>query len=583
MVKLIRLATNNNGIFKSAFGSSIPIKPNGKIALLNLTFRTDFNVLTIDDDNNEVTFMSDVAVGGVTEHKILLTNKTYTSTTIRELVSDVAFVLNATVQLDNSIGATGVPYNSVSSAFDAYLENDLIYIVFRYAPFVNPFNNTSSQQPYPSRLLMKYKPASLDVTVTGSGGVETEVSQITGEPAVLLREHNALLIPGVTFSKGNGMYYARIADFADNGSGLQDNGAGIGLTNVEFFGIGGVDPGFNIPLAQCIYEVRFNRLTETYEYIVNGDFPLDSGVLPTVVSLGTSGSVAKHDVMFIEKNGPYIQVGVYQDVAGVATRQVFGTGTDLAIEGVDYWSYLFVRGAKTDIKLDMVNISINPFLRGGGNFPPYSWDEIGSSDASALANGYGDLTASVNPSPGFIMPKLLQTRWDAIPVKALSIRMSNNVWKALGYKALMSSSGYTYLIRTIGTTTGLIGWTGIWDANAVSEILGSDHFIVVSDTLQLDSYDASKVFYTEQDNTSGNVSFNPDTERMGRRKNILMTIPENNNEDGLVEFQTNTPIFIDINNVEPMNVRNLQFRILNKDFSSISTKEEKAVMTILLD
>ena len=59
MVKLIRLASNNDGLFKSAFGSSIDIKPNGKIALLNLTFRTDFNVLNIDDSNNEITFWSD--------------------------------------------------------------------------------------------------------------------------------------------------------------------------------------------------------------------------------------------------------------------------------------------------------------------------------------------------------------------------------------------------------------------------------------------------------------------------------------------------------------------------------------------
>ena len=73
-------------------------------------------------------------------------------------------------------------------------------------------------------------------------------------------------------------------------------------------------------------------------------------------------------------------------------------------------------------------------------------------------------------------------------------------------------------------------------------------------------------------------------ENAGRRKNILMTIPENNNEDGLVEFETNTPIFIDMNNKTTINPRNLNFRILKKDFGQIDTggTGESAVMTLLI-
>ena len=156
--------------------------------------------------------------------------------------------------------------------------------------------------------------------------------------------------------------------------------------------------------------------------------------------------------------------------------------------------------------------------------------------------------------------------------------MNKTIWKAIGF-----NTGIETIEKLISDQSGLIGWTALYIGNAVSELVGSDNFIVLSDTLPLDSYDASKVFYTEQDNTNGNVAYNPETERLGRRKNILMTIPENNNADGLVEFQTNTPIFIDINNVHPMNIRNLQFRILNKDFSPINEQQEQAIMTILLD
>ena len=72
-------------------------------------------------------------------------------------------------------------------------------------------------------------------------------------------------------------------------------------------------------------------------------------------------------------------------------------------------------------------------------------------------------------------------------------------------------------------------------------------------------------------------------EKSGRRKNILMTIPENNNEDGLVEFETNTPIFIDLNNPDKINPRNLNFRLLDKNFDQIQQDlGESSIMTILI-
>ena len=52
MVKLIRLATNNDGVFKSSFGNSIDIKENAKVALLNLTFETAFDQLVVTANNS---------------------------------------------------------------------------------------------------------------------------------------------------------------------------------------------------------------------------------------------------------------------------------------------------------------------------------------------------------------------------------------------------------------------------------------------------------------------------------------------------------------------------------------------------
>ena len=62
-----------------------------------------------------------------------------------------------------------------------------------------------------------------------------------------------------------------------------------------------------------------------------------------------------------------------------------------------------------------------------------------------------------------------------------------------------------------------------------------------------------------------------------------MTIPVNDNVTGTVEFETNTPIFIDINNAETINVKNMNFRLLRQDFSPIRQSDEKAIMTVLIE
>ena len=62
-----------------------------------------------------------------------------------------------------------------------------------------------------------------------------------------------------------------------------------------------------------------------------------------------------------------------------------------------------------------------------------------------------------------------------------------------------------------------------------------------------------------------------------------MSIPVNDNNSGLVEYETNTPIFIDINNASAVNQKNLNFRLLRSDFSPIiASEDERSIMTILI-
>ena len=160
---------------------------------------------------------------------------------------------------------------------------------------------------------------------------------------------------------------------------------------------------------------------------------------------------------------------------------------------------------------------------------------------------------------------------------SVALTLPTEVWRALGEVNVSGGGNTRSPPQKIGRSTNFtIEW-----ALQRNVTYTSDNFIVVSDSIPLDSYDASRPIY---DTIDTNNILSSTLENAGRRKNILMTIPENNNEDGLVEFETNTPIFIDLNNAEKINPRNLNFRVLKKDFSQINTLDtgETAIMTILI-
>ena len=71
------------------------------------------------------------------------------------------------------------------------------------------------------------------VTVDSTTALTTIVSAATGA-ATVLRTKTILCEPGHSLSPGNGLHMIRINNSEDNGSGIADNGGGIGLTNIDF-------------------------------------------------------------------------------------------------------------------------------------------------------------------------------------------------------------------------------------------------------------------------------------------------------------------------------------------------------------
>ena len=273
-------------------------------------------------------------------------------------------------------------------------------------------------------------------------------------------------------------------------------------------------------------------------------------------------------------------------LATTPTRTVLATST--LGPGEELYPYMYINGSNANVALNMLNYSIDPWLIDGISKTDTNenWEITGARD-SGLDNDYeflADHASTMNtiiPNIGeFLLNGGIFKRWSPLGINgkpSVALTLPTEVWRALGEVNASGGGNLRAPPQQIGISTNFgINWT--LQRNVAYT---SDNFLVVSDSLPLDSFDASRPVYNAVD--TNNV-LSSTLENAGRRKNILMTIPENNNEDGLVEFETNTPIFIDLNNKEPINPRNLNFRILKKDFTQINTLDtgESAVMTILI-
>ena len=105
----------------------------------------------------------------------------------------------------------------------------------------------------------------------------------------------------------------------------------------------------------------------------------------------------------------------------------------------------------------------------------------------------------------------------------------------------------------------------------------NDFYIVESQTLPLESYNAvpdERIDVNMNGNQALKIPLN------GNRKNILATIPLQQGVGDLVH-EVNSPIFIDIRNINDTNIRNLKFRVLDKNFKEIKTSNTTN-MTLLI-
>jgi len=568
-MKLIRLATDNNGVFQSSFGNDMIIEPQSKMALLNLTFKSNIGTFVVIPNGAKITFQSDNDVLD-SKQEVNIPERSYNVDEQETFFQDVQHALNSTLKSENATGggASFLGYNSVTSAFRlGSTDSGFKTVEFRYAPFINPivsFNTLLYQQ-------MIWNNAYMLMTITGGVGDRvTKISKQVGQPKTDNRTYKVLPLNGRRLNDGNSIFTARVANLTDNGSGADDNGFGIGLSKRNL-GIN-FDLTADIPASDRDFEIRINRLGETYKYIDNKGDEKDSSVQPARIDTGSYPELNVHDVLCFIVSGNILKIGVAQD-NGPGVFHIF---SEVEIKaGEELYPYLYIRGASTHCEVDMFNFSIDPWLPsiGGDERGNDEWQLTGNDD-TGLDNSYLDVLD--NSVIGDVLPQIgYQTRFGS-NVKA-NLLMNGSTWRGLGFSQFRGDGQQGKINIPVNNSRPQPGWV-ILSADSLPIAYSSDNYVVESMSLPLDSFDASQVQYP----INNNVYLNPETDKKGRRKNILMTIPENNNSDGLVEFETSTPIFVDINNAERINQKNLNFRVLDKDFSPIQQAEETAIMTILI-
>jgi hypothetical protein len=587
MVKLIRLASDNNGIFKSNFQNDINIEPNSQIALLNCTFKSDFPIANINQDNNLITVQTN------TDNLFTLMQKRLETGEFGNIeASSNKLLTNIKRTLNNCLsGATGEPEirtNNLGSQFNIRDNDEKKQIEYRYAPFLNPLYLTGSEHELGASLF-NYDDR-IDIQTSADPDFETSIRKAVNIPAVYDRRDNIITGLG-KFTSGNGLMTIRINNNVDNLSGGQNSGFGIGLTTKKLTEL--MQPGEEIVAENRGWEIRLNTPTENYYFLRNSESSEEnSGVAPNLVN---GGDLIHHDFIFFERVNGRLEAGVMQQIVGpppglrYSTRSVFFDEV-LGEDENELYPYIYIRGTRIHMVLDMFNMCLDPWVNQGfdndaNQDGPRYWSVTGYNYFNNIYSGYwNSLRAVMNGTDlneteqGVLLLPDDDYRWKQN--NTYTIKMHKDVWHFLGFNRIVPDSlGYATLTNSIGLHDKRKYWAVLLanDTGFLKSL--SDSFMIDSQSLQLDSYDASKVSYSLQDN---NAYENNESDKQGRRKNILMTIPINDNTSGLVEFNTNTPIFIDINNAHRLNQKTLNFQILDKNFKQIFTTSDTSIMTILI-
>ena len=408
-MKLIRL-TSEKPIFEINFNEDIIIPKGSKIALKNLSIKQFIPFLNINPKRD--TIFSTVENENVLGREITLSNQAYYNelSDLYEFMEDLENKLNSVLTLTGR--ELGMEWRVQR------LPNDHITIENRAAIF-------------------DFLPVLYDFT----GTVTTDIDLGEVKATVRKTDQTNKYYSKYKFTKGSGVFRARINSFVDNDVG--DAGFEIGLSNVkpELW-----EDSNTMTDKQRTYSIIATEGDEAYQFKKDGDAAEPSGTSPLKFASGTLG---ENDIVEISLSLGVIRGTVYQD-DGV--KQIFNSTYN---QDDDLFPYIIMYGQEEDIVIDDIKQCLSPYETLDEVVPPFA--------------NYATYLQAVNPPVQVIRDSTTE------------LTLNKEVSSYLGFNDTILSK---------------VGDEGVvFESDNEFQIYNSndDSMVIVSDSLKLDSYDSDNL------------------------------------------------------------------------------------------
>jgi|TARA_R110002033_G_scaffold92026_4_gene141525 hypothetical protein len=587
MVKLIRLTSEDNCNFKANLDDGIQLTVNSKIALQNLTFNAEFDVLVIDATNREVKFTlnSNATLGqGMNVLTGLLTPRTYTSTEVEIFYRDLEGALNEALRVDASILQNGNVYGN----FQVKSEKEKVEIKFKYTPVIL-FSNMNEIQAGdtnpPERTgeteYMKISQENGNDSLTDDTDPTDKInlSNLSAVSVAHTSNRTRYISPqGVLakWSAGSAIYMVRVENLVDHAGLNSEHGFGVGLSFNSMASkvveeIETTDRDFEILVEKTDMYYRYISPTNPHQEYITDAYPY---------AYDDNVPNRERDHIVFERKAGVITGCIWNTSDGLGNgvrTELFSYKLSTADRHRGLYPYIYMKAGgnnatagRPSITMDSLTFIKNTEFEGTGQQQAIGTNEEDDNVFQDIATLYSNLVPTLNN-------ELFSPITPALSIVA-EPQFNGDILRFIGYSDLKYPANILYKFTHPDTILSQGGeeWFGfILIPDGLKQLVNSDNFIVILDSNPLFSYDASRTLYG-----TGSINSNTIANR-GRRVNILATIPKNDNS-GSLEYEPNQLTFIDFDLSVPQNLKNISVRVLDKNFGQLRTFG-LSIMTLLIE
>tara|TARA_R110000803_G_scaffold111697_2_gene180145 strand:+ start:1783 stop:3552 length:1770 start_codon:yes stop_codon:yes gene_type:complete len=576
MVKLIRLTSTDNATFESNLDSEIKLGANAQVALRNLTFESDFDVFSTDIGNNSVSTNFDNP-----DYNLIyaaLENNDYTSSNYKELLLNLQGALNSTLKLSKATPSDGDVYSSYKVELDSNGKINILYqysslsLMFHFNEFIENGDNQNSRRDqrngFDRRLMVSNRDIEEDdpyLTYKSEVTSETELIYTIGDVEASVNtqtedffQYMAPAQSDFFLCNGTATFMVNISNLIDHAGSDDSHGFGIGLSYTD---LSQLQTDTELPNDSRDFEIIVQKTTSPYQFRS-----------PTVPHVNQVGPISPHnfgvatktsnDKMVFERSGGFIKAYIWNTmVNGGFTTLLYNYEIPLDKRSSPLYPYIYVKSGYSNCVVGRPIITFDSLFEankefdyigetqtlGGRNLPldPDNPEPRPYSNVYQTMDNFNNLVPTLD-NQRFVIADISQN---------FLVTIHNDILRFLGFDKTQhyTNQGYTFK-PFIGASLPVAFGFKI-QAEDLFQVVNSDSYVVELLNIPLESFDAS-------------VPIKNSNTNRGKRRNILDVIPVNNNS-GIVEYNANEALFIDINNSQPLNITNLSIRILNKDLKPV--------------